>query len=101
MSQRRFSVVSSRKGSMTGVESSGIRIMSDSLIDFQPAIEEPSNMKPSVSVSASRPLAGIVVCCSFPFGSVKRRSTHLTSLSFISLRVFSDIVSHAPECDRC
>ncbi len=33
--------------SMTAVADSGIRIMSDSLIPFQPAIDEPSNILPS------------------------------------------------------
>ena len=32
---------------MTAVVASGIRIMSDSLMPFQPAIEEPSNILPS------------------------------------------------------
>jgi hypothetical protein len=36
-----------------GVSSSGIRIMSDSLMLFQPPMDEPSNMKPSWKESAS------------------------------------------------
>ena len=35
------------------VEVSGISFMSDSLITFQPAIEEPSNMMPSEKASSS------------------------------------------------
>ncbi len=76
---------------MTGVSSSGSRIMSDSLIAFHPAIDEPSNMKPSSMLSLVTALAGNVVCCSLPRGSVNRKSTHLTSLSLIIFRVFSDM----------
>jgi hypothetical protein len=46
-SQNRISVVWAANGSSTAVAGSGIRIMSDSLIAFQPAIEEPSNITPS------------------------------------------------------
>ncbi len=45
-SQTRISVVWAKKGSITAVSRSGISSMSDSLIAFQPAIEEPSNMVP-------------------------------------------------------
>ena len=38
---------------MCAVSGSGISIMSDSLIAFQPAIEEPSNMMPSANMSSS------------------------------------------------
>ena len=38
---------------MQAVAGSGIRHMSDSLIAFQPAIEEPSNIWPSANVSSS------------------------------------------------
>src|SRR5262245_18811087 len=55
--------------------------MSDSLITFQPAIEEPSNMIPSANASSLTSDTSIVRCCIFPRGSVKRRSTYLTSLS--------------------
>ena len=96
MSQRTLTVVSSRKGSTTGVESSGMSIMSDSLMLFHPATDEPSNMMPSAKASASRRPAGIVVCCSLPLGSVNRRSTHFASLSLISFNVFSAISDSAP-----
>ena len=87
----RFTVTSSVNGSTTAVASSGIKIMSDSLIPFQPAIEEPSNIAPSAKNSLSTFEAGKVTCCSFPRGSVKRRSNQRASLSAINLRVFSDI----------
>src|SRR5688500_13076619 len=60
--------------------------MSLSLIAFQPAIELPSNMKPSVSISSSITDATIVRCCHFPLGSVKRRSTYSISFSSIFFR---------------
>ena len=37
-------------------------------------------MKPLPNAVASTLAAGTVVCCSLPLGSVKRRSTHLTSV---------------------
>src|SRR5687768_15055487 len=61
--------------------------MSLSLIAFQPAIEEPSNMKPSVSMSSSMTEATIVKCCHLPLGSVNRRSTYSISLSSICFRI--------------
>jgi len=38
----------------------------DSLMPFQPAIDEPSNILPSRNSSSSTSLAGIVTCCSLP-----------------------------------
>jgi hypothetical protein len=43
-----------RNGSITAVVGSGFMSMSDELIAFQPAIDEPSNPKPSSSPSLSR-----------------------------------------------
>ena len=60
MSQRMLSVGSSKNGSMTTVSASGMRIMSDSLMPFQPAIEEPSNILPSTKNSSVTYLVGIV-----------------------------------------
>jgi len=70
-------------GSITAEAGSGISFMSDSLITFQPAIEEPSNMMPSAKASSSISLESMVTCCILPRGSVKRRSTNLTSSSLI------------------
>src|SRR5436309_11417893 len=61
--------------------------MSDSLIAFQPAIDEPSNMKPSVSMSSSITPEAMVKCCHLPLGSVKRRSTQSISSSLIRDRM--------------
>src|SRR6476646_11223488 len=63
--------------------------MSDSLIAFHPSMEEPSNIKPSVSASSSMALEHIVRCCHLPFGSVKRRSTQSISSSLILERMVS------------
>src|SRR3954462_14751855 len=70
---------------MQAVTGSGMRVMSDSLIAFQPEIEEPSNITPSANVSSSMIDTSKVTCCHFPRGSVKRKSTYLTSLSLIAL----------------
>ncbi len=75
--------------------------MSDSLMPFQPAMEEPSNILPSWKKSSSISPTGRVTCCSLPWLSVKRRSTHFTSLSLISFSVFSDIVEHPPGTGMC
>src|SRR3979409_436079 len=77
-------VVSAKNGSIVADAGSGIRHMSDSLIAFQPAIEEPSNIWPSAKVSSSIMLMSKVTCCHLPRGSVKRKSAYFTSLSLIS-----------------
>ena len=85
-------VGAAKKGSMVAVEGSGISIMSDSLMAFQPAMEEPSNIVPSAKISSSIMVMSKVTCCHLPRGSVKRKSTYLMSLSLInfstSLAVF-------------
>src|SRR5690348_6282370 len=60
--------------------------MSDSLIAFHPAIEEPSNITPSVKEPSSVAEAMRAVCCHLPRGSVKRKSTNFTSFSLIIAR---------------
>src|SRR4029450_2476558 len=69
--------------------------MSDSLIAFQPAIELPSNMKPSVKLSSSTTPEAIVRCCHLPLGSVKRRSTQSISSSLIRDRIVPASVGFA------
>src|SRR5579863_9294978 len=71
---------------------SGIRHMSDSLIAFQPAIDEPSNIWPSAKVSSSIMLTSKVTCCHLPRGSVNRKSTYFTSLSLIIFMTFFGVV---------
>src|SRR5579872_6626500 len=89
-------VVSAKNGSMQADVGSGIRHMSDSLIAFQPAIEEPSNICPSEKVSSSIMVTSNVTCCHLPRGSVNRKSTYFTSLSLIifmtSLAVVMDCI---------
>ena len=92
MSHRRMTVGSSVKGSKIAVLSSGIRIMSDSLMPFQPEIEEPSNILPPSKKSSSTALAGIETCCSLPLVSVNRRSTHRASWVLIKSSVRSDML---------
>src|SRR3977135_861490 len=81
---------------MVAEAGSGIRHMSDSLIAFQPAIEEPSNIWPSAKVSSSIMPMSKVTCCHLPRGSVKRKSAYFTSLSLFSfmrsLGVVLDVV---------
>src|SRR3954470_24562089 len=89
-------VVSAKNGSMVAVTGSGIRFMSDSLIAFQPAIEEPSNISPSVNTSWSIRPVSKVTCCHLPRGSVKRRSTYLTSLSLIAFRTSLPVFMSTP-----
>src|SRR4051794_15661608 len=89
-------VVSAKNGSIVAVTGSGIRHMSLSLIAFQPAIEEPSNMVPSVKMSSSIIEMSKVTCCHLPRGSVKRRSTYLTSLSLIDLRTSLPVFMGTP-----
>src|ERR1700682_1814244 len=84
-SQTRTSVVSAKNGSMQAEDGSGIRHMSDSLMAFQPAIEEPSNICPSANVSSSISVMSKVTCCHLPRGSVKRKSAYFTSWSLIYL----------------
>src|SRR5947199_6708777 len=85
-------VVSAKNGSIVADAGSGVRHMSDSLIAFQPAIEEPSNIWPSAKVSSSIKLTSKVTCCHLPRGSVKRKSTYLTSLSLIIFRTSLAVV---------
>src|SRR5215471_19247224 len=89
-------VVSAKNGSIVEVTGSGIRHMSDSLIAFQPAIDEPSNIKPSANVSSSIMPTSKVTCCHLPRGSVKRRSAYLTSLSLIDLRTSLAVFMNPP-----
>src|SRR4029079_5064494 len=85
-------VVSAKNGSIVADAGSGIRHMSYSLIAFQPAIDEPSNIWPSAKVSSSIMVTSKVTCCHLPRGSVNRKSTYLTSLSLIIFMTFLAVV---------
>ena len=67
--------------------------MSDSLMPFQPAIEEPSNILPSTKKSSSTMRVGMVTCCSLPRVSVKRRSQYVISFSLISFTTSAGVMS--------
>src|SRR3990167_10226166 len=70
--------------------------MSDSLMAFQPAMDEPSNIVPSFRKSSSTRSMSKVTCCSLPRVSVKRTSTYLTSFSLISLRILLALILGSP-----
>ncbi len=87
-SQNITSVGWAENGSITAVASSGTRFMSDSLMSFQPSMDEPSNMIPSVSKSSFTVETCCEMCCHLPRGSVNRKSTYWTSFSLIISRTF-------------
>src|ERR1700732_3739642 len=66
--------------------------MSDSLMPFQPAIDEPSNILPSLKKPSSTKRVGMDTCCSLPIVSVKRRSANLASLSLINFRTSAGVM---------
>jgi len=72
----RFSVLCVRKESSPAVVGSGSSCMSDSWIAWNPRIDEPSNMRPSVKTSSPNADAGTVKCCIVP-----GRSQNLTSMN--------------------
>src|ERR1700757_4185681 len=86
MSQTIERVGEAKNGSSVAVDASGKRVICLSLIAFQPAIEEPSNITPSVKVSSSISATSKVTCCHLPRGSVNLRSTYLMSLSLMVFR---------------
>src|SRR5438477_1553440 len=78
--------VCAANGSRTAVAQSGTSSMSDSLIAFQPAMDEPSNGTPSLRNSSLIVRTWWARCCHLPRGSVKRKSTYLASCSLIISR---------------
>src|SRR5690606_20707366 len=88
MVQRMMTVGSSVNGSRMAEVSSGIRIMSDSLMPFQPEIEDPSNIFPSSKKLSLTSVEGRDTWCSLPLVSVKRRSIQRASASLINSNVF-------------
>src|SRR5437763_14597590 len=84
---------------MQALSGSGMSCMSDSWIAFQPAMEEPSNMIPSLNVSSSIVEMSAVTCCHLPRGSVNRKSAYFTSLSLISFMTSLAVVMDCiPPC---
>ena len=74
------------KGSRKNLDKSGFKIMSDSFIAFQPAIDDPSKNTPSFNIPSSTAVASIVKCCNFPLGSVNLKSTNSASFSLINFK---------------
>src|SRR5271167_973299 len=96
MSQLITMVEAAKNGSMHAEVGSGMRVMSDSLIALQPAIDEPSNIVPSAKTSSSIMPISKVTCCHLPRGSVKRRSTYFTSLSLMDFRTSLAVFMNTP-----
>src|SRR5690606_19637611 len=69
--------------------------MSDSLMPFQPLIDEPANILPSSNSDGSMMLAGKVTCCCTPRTSTKRRSMNSTLWSLLSS---STVSSDSGDC---
>ena len=63
---------------MTAVVGSGSSSMSDSWISWNPRIEEPSNIRPSVKTLSPKFSAGTVKCCIVPGRSQNLTSTNCT-----------------------
>src|SRR4029077_11165698 len=95
MSQNRIRLGFAANGSITAGGASGIRIMSDSLMAFQPSMEEPSNMIPSRK--ASSPIVEMcwAVWCHLPRGSVNLRSTYSTACSLYIAKTLAISLSAA------
>src|ERR1700738_1402217 len=83
---------------MTAVAGSGIKIMSDSLMPFQPAMDEPSNIFPSLKNPSSTSRVGTVTCCSLPIVSVNRRSANFASFSLINFNTSAGVIGVLANC---
>src|ERR1700681_2114839 len=95
-----LSVVSWVNGSIREESGSGMSSMSDASMPFQPAIDDPSKACPLSNLSWVNCFEGTWTCCSLPRVSVKRRSTNLTSLSFMFLRTSADDAAMHFSCSR-
>src|SRR6476646_8140269 len=91
-----LSVLCVRNGSRKALLASGSRSMSDSLIAWNPRIDEPSKPRPSLKVSSPKVDAGMVKCCMTPGRSQKRTSTYSTSLSRMKAATSSGLVNIDP-----
>ena len=67
--------------------------MSDSWIDWNPRIDEPSKASPSSNTLSSKNEIGIVKCCMMPGRSQNRTSTNSTCSSLASLMMSSAVFS--------
>src|SRR3954468_8896521 len=96
MSKIMISVRSVRNGSTYAVVTSGMSCMSDSWMDANPRIDEPSNSWPTEKNSSSTVEAGMLKCCCTPGRSVKRMSRNLTSVSLMNFRTSEESLNMGP-----
>src|SRR5512135_302420 len=96
MKKLRLSVLSARNGSTTAVVASGSSIMSDSWICWNPRMDEPSNISPSVNAASSKEPAGTLKCCITPGRSQKRTSTNSTRSSRMKRSTSSGLLNIHP-----
>ena len=89
----RFSVLCVRNGSRYAVAGSGSSCMSDSWICWNPRIDDPSNISPSVKTPSPNDAAGTVKCCIVPGRSTNLTSTNSTFSSAIKRRTSSELLN--------
>ena len=89
----RFSVLCVRNGSSIAVVGSGSSCMSDSWICWNPRIDEPSNIRPSVNTPSPNDPAGTVKCCIVPGRSQNLTSTNSTLSSAMKRRTSSALLN--------
>src|SRR3954466_12121036 len=82
-----------RNGSMYAVDGSGSRSMSDSWICWNPRIDEPSNISPSLKTLSPKFEAGNVKCCITPGRSQNRTSMNWTSFFLMYERTSSALLN--------
>jgi hypothetical protein len=70
--------------------------MSDSWICWNPRIDEPSNIRPSVKTFSSNDWTGTVKCCIVPGRSQNLTSTNSIFLSPMNFRTSSALVNIKP-----
>ena len=81
---------------MTAVAGSGSSSMSDSWICWNPRMDDPSNIRPSVKTSAPNDSAGTVKCCIWPGRSQNLTSMNSTFSSAMKLRTSSALLNINP-----
>jgi hypothetical protein len=92
-SQITLSVGAERNPSTCAVSTSGNSSMSDSWIDWNPRMLEPSKPMPSVIASLSTAEAGTEVCCHVPGTSTKRKSTIFMPLRLMRSSILCAVLS--------
>ena len=85
-----------RNGSMYAVVGSGSSSMSDSWICWNPRIDDPSNISPSVKTLSPKLEAGKVKCCITPGRSQNLTSMNCTSFFLMKPRTSSALVNIKP-----